>query len=319
MKLNYRELRMGDCRHLAGIPERLDLVLGQGRAVSAAVDAGLSVWLALTGRLYLESEGGQLVLEPGQMQVWTEGRIQVRGCSNGLWLALAGQGDAWRACPAMGNGVALDPLLYPVQSECPKMLRRLFARLAGLCRRGADRERIGLLCDALVVGILETQSPIEALVMRCSGHTYARKRQNLVRLLRVRNHIWMHPDRPAKLSALAEVANYSRWHLVRAFRDVFGEAPVEYANRIRMEYARRMIEDNLLSVSQVADMVGYDSRSAFCRSFRDAFGITAGQARRQGRHGGRAGKGSVGQGTRAARPLSRGDRIRSIGASDMWR
>ncbi len=117
------------------------------------------------------------------------------------------------------------------------------------------------------------------LAKRCAGHSRRLRLQNLLRLLRARHRIRMNPGRRMDLPSLAATANYPPWHFIRAFRDVFGEAPLEYANRIRLEHARDLLTSSRMTMSEIADRVGYDSRGAFCRSFRNAFDMTASQVR----------------------------------------
>lgn len=282
MELIYRQLRLGERHELAACGSgRLELIVGSGRAVSATIAEGGSLWLALRGELPLDTSDGQIVLRPGQMLVSPEASVGNALRGRGLWLVLAGPAVAWQRClsavlPQSEQG---EPWLYPQLASCPAELRQLLFGLLRSVRTGEDTASQELLLIATSAALRSAQGSLREMAERCAGRTRRRRRQNLLRLLRVRQRILMNPNTRLELSVLAAQANYSQWHFIRAFRDVFGEAPCEYANRIRLEHARHLIVAGDLTVSEVAGLVGYDSRSAFCRSFRQAFGITASEAR----------------------------------------
>ena len=57
-------------------------------------------------------------------------------------------------------------------------------------------------------------------------------------LRRVREHIDRHFADPIDLDQLADLAGISRHHLVRSFGAVYGEPPMRYATRRRIERAQ---------------------------------------------------------------------------------
>ncbi len=281
MDIRLRQLHLGERLELEPAHDALHVVLGGGRAASAAARTGVSLWVPLRGELHLDVGEGVCRLMPGRMLTRAEGPVRVGVRSHGLWLGLVGAASVWSRLMAdtLPMSEAHDPLLYPREGGCPYELRRLLLRIVRSLRRKDPAIGTALLVEAAMAALWDLQRPIEALVARCTGRSYARRRQNLLRLLRVRNRIALSPTRRPELPALAELANYSPWHFIRAFREVFGEAPCEYANRLRLEHARRLVEKDRLTITEIAAMTGFDSRSAFCRSFRHTFGMTASQAR----------------------------------------
>ena len=63
------------------------------------------------------------------------------------------------------------------------------------------------------------------------------------------------------------------------YRDVFGETPSEHAARLRLERAWTLVRDSAMPVCLITQHLGYESQSAFCRAFKNAFGLTTTQAR----------------------------------------
>lgn len=82
------------------------------------------------------------------------------------------------------------------------------------------------------------------------------------------------------LASLASVAGASRSVFVDRFRRRMGTTPMRYVTRWRMQKARRLLADPVLSVGDVGRSVGYASEAAFSRAFRDAVGEAPGRHRR---------------------------------------
>lgn len=76
------------------------------------------------------------------------------------------------------------------------------------------------------------------------------------------------------LDELTKHVAVSKYHLVHAFRQVFGVPPLQYHRKLRLEHARRLLRLRHLSVSEVAERVGYHSTTAFTRAYKREFGIT---------------------------------------------
>jgi transcriptional regulator GlxA family with amidase domain len=73
-----------------------------------------------------------------------------------------------------------------------------------------------------------------------------------------------------------------RW-LEYAFRDAFGITPYQYLRRVRLERARRtLVTDPRKKVYQVALSTGFSSARQFTTSFRQFFGFSPSDCRRQG-------------------------------------
>lgn len=80
---------------------------------------------------------------------------------------------------------------------------------------------------------------------------------------------------------LAEVAKMSRATFVRHFGKHTGTTVATFVTNLRMMVAADLLTDPDRTVATVAGQVGYQSESAFSRSFREATGITPGRYRRK--------------------------------------
>jgi len=74
------------------------------------------------------------------------------------------------------------------------------------------------------------------------------------------------------LTALAASAGLSRYHFIRAFRDVTGETPRQFQIGARLKAAADQLLDTKAPITTIALNVGFNDLSYFNHTFRDAFG-----------------------------------------------
>ena len=73
------------------------------------------------------------------------------------------------------------------------------------------------------------------------------------------------------VAELAERSFYNPAYFGRLFRDCYGKSLKDYITERRMKRAAELLAENM-SVSDVAETVGYSSKSAFYKAFRDFTG-----------------------------------------------
>lgn len=92
-------------------------------------------------------------------------------------------------------------------------------------------------------------------------------------------------SRLAEDITLREIANkfsYSPNHMGYLFKEQTGESFNEYLVRNRMEKAKELLLEPKYKIYEVADQVGYKSLAYFSRLFREHYGFTPGDYRKQG-------------------------------------
>ena len=67
----------------------------------------------------------------------------------------------------------------------------------------------------------------------------------------------------------------------RRFKAATGFSPLDYVQRLRIEHAKRLLEDNLLPIEEIAWKCGYEDPAFFRRLFRRITGMTPGSFRRR--------------------------------------
>lgn len=92
---------------------------------------------------------------------------------------------------------------------------------------------------------------------------------------------YMHKNYQHKVT-LTDVADgifVSQWHLSKLLNHHTGQSFSELMNHIRVEEAKRLLEDPSLRVGDVADMVGFMDMAHFSRVFKKVTGISANEFR----------------------------------------
>jgi len=87
-------------------------------------------------------------------------------------------------------------------------------------------------------------------------------------------HIDAHLNETVPLTTLAELAKLSLFHFCRAFKQSFGVSPHRYHTSRRIEYAKSLLVQNDLSVTEIGYVVGYGETSSFTTAFRKMTGFT---------------------------------------------
>jgi AraC family transcriptional regulator len=89
-------------------------------------------------------------------------------------------------------------------------------------------------------------------------------------------------DKPLKLEDLAKVACFSKFHFHRVFGAVTGETLNDFANRLKLEKAARLLTKTGQSATEIALECGFSSSATFSRSFKKAFNTSPTRYRKSG-------------------------------------
>lgn len=87
-------------------------------------------------------------------------------------------------------------------------------------------------------------------------------------------------DQPLDLDSLAATAGFSKYHFVRAFTKAYGETPMRYVTRRRIERAQDLLRSANLSITEISVIVGYNSLGSFTSRFTALVGVSPTQYRR---------------------------------------
>ena len=90
---------------------------------------------------------------------------------------------------------------------------------------------------------------------------------------------------PLTLEDLSAKAIVSKSSLQRAFRKHLGCTPLQYVMRLRMERGAELLVETSLSVTEIAESVGFADSNHFSRRFRQYAGQSPSAFRNQAREG----------------------------------
>jgi AraC-like DNA-binding protein len=94
----------------------------------------------------------------------------------------------------------------------------------------------------------------------------------LVHLRRARDHVDRHYREELDLDRLARVAAVSKYHFARCFEATYGETPIRYLTRRRIERAQDLMRAANLTITEVCMAVGFSSLGSFSRRFTQLVG-----------------------------------------------
>lgn len=105
----------------------------------------------------------------------------------------------------------------------------------------------------------------------------------LLRMQTVMEYIQSHFREPITLEAAAEFAGLTPNHLSARFSQVIGCGFSAYVTHLRVEYARRLLAQGDVSITDAAYESGFGSLSHFMRTFKRVCGISPGAYQRNSR------------------------------------
>jgi len=101
----------------------------------------------------------------------------------------------------------------------------------------------------------------------------------LTQLRRAKDLVDRRYAEPLDLEALAGAAHVSKYHFARSFAETYGETPIRYLTRRRIERAQDLLRSANLTVTEICMIVGFSSLGSFSSRFRELVGETPSQYR----------------------------------------
>src|SRR5246500_4228022 len=151
------------------------------------------------------------------------------------------------------------------------------AKLLETARRELERDR-----DAARTSLATASHILQAEIERCSGANGS-TRGGLAawQILRVQAYIDSNLHRTIHIRDLSAVARRSPAHFSRKFKLAVGDSPHAYVVRRRLERACHLMMTSAVSLSEIALSVGFSDQAHLCRLFRQAFGQSPANWRRE--------------------------------------
>jgi len=144
------------------------------------------------------------------------------------------------------------------------------------------RRELGHDQEAAKASLAAASHILQAEIERCSGAGgSARGGLAAWQILRVRAYIDGNLHRTIHIRDLSAIARRSPAHFSRKFKLAIGESPHAYVVRRRLEKACHLMITGAASLSEIALSVGFSDQAHLCRLFRQAFGQSPANWRRE--------------------------------------
>jgi transcriptional regulator GlxA family with amidase domain len=122
----------------------------------------------------------------------------------------------------------------------------------------------------LVEGSRGLQAPYQMLASSAHAHDDAL-------VLRAQRWIERRLGEPFDLPALAQAIAVSERTVIRRFKTALGDTPGRYAQSLKVQSAKQLLETRALSWEAVCERVGYSDPSSFRRLFKREVGVSPGR------------------------------------------
>lgn len=97
---------------------------------------------------------------------------------------------------------------------------------------------------------------------------------NVDKIKRAKNLLIEHLTDPPSLEELAKEVGLNVYRLKVGFKNIYGDTVFGFLKDYKLEYARRLMDENNHKVNEVAYAIGYTNPSHFISAFKKKYGIT---------------------------------------------
>lgn len=94
------------------------------------------------------------------------------------------------------------------------------------------------------------------------------------------SYISTHFQEPLTLDKIAQELHFNKYYISRVFSSKLHCSFSEYVNRLRLDYAARMLRETDQSITDIWQDAGFESQKTFNRTFLSCYGMTPSQYRK---------------------------------------
>lgn len=103
-----------------------------------------------------------------------------------------------------------------------------------------------------------------------------------VEFVQVIDYIEKHLSEPISLDDLSSLLHFEKSYLTVRFKEIWGLSPMQYVSWLRIERAKVLLLTTDMSITDIANEVGFGSIHYFSRFFKEKENITPNEFRKQG-------------------------------------
>lgn len=180
--------------------------------------------------------------------------------------------------PAIGSSAARTALRQPVELQDPGPVATLGSlvadELSSAARHPAFAEN---LVGSIVAGLLD-------LTTDATEKAAPEGRLTQAQMNRLAAHFSANGEQRLTVSEMAAVVGLSESWFATVFRQTTGKTPLQWQLSRRIEAARQLLDDEALSIAEIAAQFGFSDQAHFTKVFRQFTGDTPAAWRKRRDH-----------------------------------
>jgi len=122
---------------------------------------------------------------------------------------------------------------------------------------------------------------IHAALIHCFGLENQRADPSYQKLQPALDYLREHYAQKLHISTLSGIIHVCDDRLIRLFKEVTGETPVNYLINLRLEASLKLLSSTELSIAEIADLTGFGSAAYMTRVFQQKLNTTPGKYRKK--------------------------------------
>ncbi len=164
----------------------------------------------------------------------------------------------------------LEKVFTLEENELGQYLAQLVPRLQSPFRQ--HELDFNLIYHTLAEKLILSQEKINEQINRISASRQSTREELYRRLSLAHRYILGHFTTDIQLDQLAREAMLSKYHLLRAYKEVYGMTPYRHVLYLRLEKAKSMLKKDY-SMEEIACAVGFCDRRSFTKTFRKMYEV----------------------------------------------
>ena len=188
-----------------------------------------------------------------------------------LDVSLEGEMGTFISDASKGNNVIYS-------KDWPILTPEIFSVISEIlnCKYNASLKRLFYFSKAIELFVLQ----IDALTNRNERPIkYIKSKNDRERLIEAKRFLELRLNDPPSLNDIARHAGINDYKLKRGFKELFGTTLFDYYTKIRLEYAKEILLDTEMQLSEIATKIGYSSPQHFNAAFKKMYSISPGKFR----------------------------------------
>lgn len=257
--------------------QEMDITLDTSRYhICVPIDGSETYRVA--GQRYVIKPGQYFILNPGQ-EVRAEGKMPKAVNGFCLFLSMETLSEAAQDMELNSNQTISSPSrefilknYHLEENAFGRHLQKLLPQLLYPDNMLMDWE---VFYGDLAVQLLQTHCQISQQLKAIPYTGAATKEEIYKRISMVNNYILECYAQPISLDILEKVGLFSKYHVVRLYRLLYGMTPYQHVLQLRIEKAKSLLRKEF-SPTEVAYMLSFSDRRAFSKVFKKWVGVAPG-------------------------------------------